>query len=151
MPVVFVKGLLTGVRPRQQYRAAFNIRKLRGDPRKPWQVAELETGLHEGSSNFGLPLMKAHPVPAAVADLGDLETVIAECDENLCGSNLSPAEVALFTAKRKEAYEALHPETAKPGPNRGKLCHNSFATDTAEKTGDGEQGSVIWATLKQRR
>lgn len=66
----------------------------------------------------------------------------AECDESLCGSNLSPAEVALFTANRKEAYEALHPETVN-GTNQhkrvGNLCQPKRLTaDTTEKTGDSE-------------
>tara|TARA_R100001369_G_scaffold68341_1_gene95945 strand:- start:331 stop:1230 length:900 start_codon:yes stop_codon:yes gene_type:complete len=51
-------------------------------------------------------------IPANVSDLGEQERIIAECDENLCGSKLSPADVAMFTARRKEAYIALHPETA---------------------------------------
>ena len=68
----------------------------------------------------------------------------AECDESLCGSNLSPAEVALFTAKRKEAYEALHPETVN-GTNQHSRVRQvgepskRFTADTAEKTGQSER------------
>ena len=70
-------------------------------------------------------------IPATVIDLGEQERIIAECDENLCGSNLSPAEVALFTARRKAAYLALYPETSHGGDrSSGKLCHlKSFAND----------------------
>jgi hypothetical protein len=50
------------------------------------------------------------------------QAVIAECDENLCGTNLSKAERALFTVKRKEAYIALHPET-KNGGDRKKIAN----------------------------
>jgi ParB family chromosome partitioning protein len=79
-------------------------------------------------------------VPATVVDLSDDERIIAECDENLCGSKLTPSEQAMFTAKRKEAYLRMHPETAagvagaeaKHGRADDKL---SFADDQAEKTG----------------
>lgn len=50
-------------------------------------------------------------IPANVVGLTAPEAIIAECDENLCGTNLSPTERALFTAKRKEAYEEIYPET----------------------------------------
>lgn len=44
---------------------------------------------------------------------------------------------AVQSEDRQEAYLALHPETAKPGPksNCGELRHNSFADDQAAKTG----------------
>jgi ParB-like chromosome segregation protein Spo0J len=51
-------------------------------------------------------------IDATVKDLSGAAAVIAECDENLCGSNLSSAERALFTKRRKAAYLDLHPETA---------------------------------------
>jgi hypothetical protein len=45
----------------------------------------------------------------------------------------------LQTARRKEIYEALHPE-AKNGANQhnrvGKLCHPSFADDQSARTGE---------------
>lgn len=92
-------------------------------------------------------------VPAVVVDLDEQQRIIAECDENLCSSKLTAPEVAVFTAKRKAAYETLHPETAKPGPrdNCGKVFHNSFADDQAEKTGvtsrkvrlDAERGEKV--------
>ncbi len=78
-------------------------------------------------------------IPAIVSELGDHERVIAECDENLCGTKLSAVDVAIFTAKRKEAYLALHPETAHSG-DRTKQDANSascpsFADDQSDKTG----------------
>lgn len=79
-------------------------------------------------------------VDITVTDLTGPAAVIAECDENLCGTNLTAAERALFTRRRKVAYEALHPETrahvagglARQGAASDKL---SFAADTAVKTG----------------
>ena len=46
-------------------------------------------------------------------------------------------------ARRKELYEALHPETTSPGP-KGGVADNvsaipSFAADTAAKTGQSER------------
>jgi ParB family chromosome partitioning protein len=84
-------------------------------------------------------------IAANVVELSDLERQIAECDENLCASSLSPAERAKFTNRRKEAYEALHPETrngvigatARHAPD--KLADASFTADTAAKTGKSER------------
>lgn len=86
-------------------------------------------------------------IPAVIVDLGEQERIIAECDENLCGSNLSPAEVAMFTAKRKAAYLALHPETAN-GTNQhsrvrqvgeGSSTAPRFTEATAAATGASER------------
>lgn len=71
---------------------------------------------------------------------------MSECDENLCASSLTPAERAMFTARRKEAYEALHPET-KNGANQHTRVRqvgegseaDRFTADTAAKTGESER------------
>jgi ParB family transcriptional regulator, chromosome partitioning protein len=84
-------------------------------------------------------------IEAMVVDLDELHRQLAECDENLCGASLTPAERAMFTARRKEVYEALHPET-KHGENqhtRSAQVEQStaprFTADTAEKSGRSEQ------------
>lgn len=85
-------------------------------------------------------------VPAIVVDLDENDRTIAECDENLCGSKLTAAEKAMFTAKRKEAYLAKYPET-RNGSNQHtrvrKVCEGSpadrFTADTAAKTGASER------------
>lgn len=79
-------------------------------------------------------------VDAVILDLNEHQRIIAECDENLCVSELSPSDRALFTAKRKEAYIALHPETAQGTAGacakHGRASDNlSFADDQASKTG----------------
>jgi len=82
-----------------------------------------------------------------VVDLDEPHRVLAECDENLCGTTLTPAERAEFTARRKQAYEQLHPETAHGGNLRGdgvaKLATPDgparFTADTAAKTGQSER------------
>lgn len=125
----------------------------------------LVAGLHR------LEAMKrrgATHIPATVVEVSDLLATIAECDENLCGSNLSPAERALFTRRRKDAYEALHPET-KAGQSQAvgmnsSLGHNvgakfapTFTADTAAKTGmkpravelDAERGRKVAEPILQ--
>jgi len=86
-------------------------------------------------------------IDANIVDLDDLHRQLAECDENLRGPSLSKAQLALFTRRRKEIYEALHPET-KHGTNQHessrKICDSStgadrFSADTAAKTGRSER------------
>lgn len=85
-------------------------------------------------------------IPAHVVELGELERQIAECDENLCGAKLTPSEKALFTKRRKQAYEALHPET-RNGENQHTRVRQigegstaeRFTADTAAKTGESER------------
>lgn len=84
-------------------------------------------------------------VDANVVTLDDLDRQIAECDENLCASSLSKSERAIFTKRRKDAYEAKHPETkngiigamARHAP--ASLADASFTADTAAKTGQSER------------
>ena len=84
-------------------------------------------------------------IDAQIVNLSELQRQIAECDENLCGSKLTPADVALFTHRRKEAYLALHPETAHGANTKEsrKVCDSDaaprFTADTAAKTGASER------------
>jgi ParB family chromosome partitioning protein len=94
-------------------------------------------GLHrlEACRKLGLADIEAN-----IVDLPDLKRQLAECDENLCGTKLTPSERALFTRRRKEIYEALHPETrqrANVGPNRQFVATETpaFTADTATRTG----------------
>ena len=94
-------------------------------------------------------------IAAQIVTMGELERQIAECDENLCGSVLSNSDRARFTARRKEAYEALHPEARHGGDRKSDQVANfatcSFADDQAAKTGqsarairlDAERGSKV--------
>ncbi|MBX3492133.1 MAG: ParB N-terminal domain-containing protein [Parvibaculum sp.] len=78
-------------------------------------------------------------IAAHIVELSDLQRQIAECDENLQGPKLTASQRALFTRRRKEAYEALHPEARHGGDRKGdqvaNLATRSFAEDTALKTG----------------
>ncbi len=64
---------------------------------------------------------------------------LAEIDENLIRADLTSIERGLHTARRKELYEAKHPETKQGGDRKSKRqiggLKNAFAKNTAEKTG----------------
>lgn len=97
----------------------------------------LVAGLHRKTAYERLGLVE---IEANILDLTDLECQIAECDENLCAPQLSPSDRARFTKRRKEAYEALHPETrrgvAGAEAKHGRASDNlSFAEATASATG----------------
>ncbi|MBJ2153990.1 ParB N-terminal domain-containing protein [Paracoccus sp. IB05] len=86
-------------------------------------------------------------IPATILDLDQQRQIIAECDENLCAPVLSASERAMFTRRRKEAYEALHPETKHGGDRKSDQVANlatrsdkdRFTADTAAKTGQSER------------
>jgi hypothetical protein len=89
-------------------------------------------------------------LPAGASSRPEVKRQIAEYGENLCSSSLTASEKALFTRRRKEAYEALHPET-KPTSEGGGGRNNAtrrqlgediaerFTADTAERTGESER------------
>jgi ParB-like nuclease domain len=79
--------------------------------------------------------------------LDDDQAGLIEVDENLIRAELSPAEVAMHTVRRKELYEKVHPQ-AKHGGAPGKAGGGkkakganvaSFVKDTAEKTGQSKR------------
>lgn len=66
-------------------------------------------------------------------------------DENLCRAELSPAERASQTARRKAIYEELHPET-RLGENQhsrvrqlGEPSADRFTLETASAIGKSER------------
>ncbi len=101
----------------------------------------LVAGLHRKTACERLGLVE---IEANILELSDLECQIAECDENLCAPQLSPSDRARFTKRRKEAYEALHPETRhganqRPSGHFGHTEAPSFVTATANATGTSER------------
>ena len=76
-------------------------------------------------------------IPATVVSLSDLDAELAEIDENLCRNELTALERAEQLRRRKEIYEAAHPEVKDPKKGRPKKCEtvSHFATDTAAKAG----------------
>lgn len=93
-------------------------------------------------------------ITAQVVTDDDLHAELAMIDENLCRAELSPADRARQTARRKAIYLELHPETAN-GSNQhtrvGQVVQPNFAEATAAVTGsdartvrrDAERGEKV--------
>lgn len=115
---------------------------------------ELIAGAHRVAASRQLGLVD---IAAIIATDDDLHAELAMIDENLCRSELSPADRAKQTARRKAIYLELHPETAQGAVGRGgyeekggQVVH-SFAEATAVVTGadartvrrDAERGEKV--------
>lgn len=107
---------------------------------------EITAGAHryEAAKRLGLEVL-----PCVIVQDDDLRAELAMIDENLCRAELSPAEAALQTARRKEIYEALHPE-AKHGNagaaarwNADEKSASAFSEATAEATGRSKRSVQI--------
>jgi ParB/RepB/Spo0J family partition protein len=85
--------------------------------------------------------LKQATIRAEIIEADDNQALLIEVDENLVRADLTAAERALLTRRRKEVYELLHPETVHGAVGRGGKSsqdENSFVDDTAEKTGKGK-------------
>ena len=78
-----------------------------------------------------------------VSDADGLQAELAEIDENFVRAGLSHRELGDLLLRRKELYEAIHPET-RQGQRNGKTVKNDkltglqakpFSEDTADKLG----------------
>lgn len=83
-------------------------------------------------------------VPCIVASDDDLLAELAMIDENLCRAELSPADRASNTARRRAIYLELHPETAHGGNKSpcgqfGHTAEASFVEATADAIGKAER------------
>ena len=85
-------------------------------------------------------------IPAITLNLSDLETRLAEIDENLIRNDLSVLERGDQLLERKRIYEELYPETkagvsqaigsnVAQGNNVSEIISPTFTEDTADKTG----------------
>ncbi len=84
-----------------------------------------------------------HEIACFVVDDDDRLAELAMIDENLCRAELSPADRAKQTARRKTIYEELHPAT-KHGGVRTEASRqlgdlNRFSAETASVTGKSER------------
>lgn len=88
-------------------------------------------------------------IPAITLNLSDLETRLAEIDENLIRNDLSVLERGDQLLERKRIYEELYPETKQYSAGAAisnKTRHGipaseiiSFAADTSDKTGQSRR------------
>lgn len=109
---------------------------------------EIRFGHHRAAAARGLGWAS---IDAAVVDDDDLHAELAMIDENLCRAELSPADRARQTARRKAIYVELHPETAagssqaagmNAAQERGRQVGDDvdrFTTNTAKATGQSER------------
>lgn len=74
-------------------------------------------------------------IPAVVMDVAEVDRMLVEIDENLCRSELSPAERARHEARRKELWTSKY-DVERP----------SEAASSPTKTGDRELGGTICPT-----
>lgn len=90
-------------------------------------------------------------IACVVVDDDDLHAELATIDENLCRAELSPSDRARHTARRKEIYETLHPDTRhgaiggghdqsrQVGDSASTNNINRFTSATAAATGKSER------------
>jgi ParB-like chromosome segregation protein Spo0J len=101
-----------------------------------WEVI---AGAHRLAACKGLGLVE---IEAEVVTDDDLHAELAMIDENLCRAELSPAERARQTARRRAIYQELHPETKRGGDHKSGAAASitdSFTEQTAKATGRSEQ------------
>jgi ParB-like chromosome segregation protein Spo0J len=102
---------------------------------------ELISGLHRLES---VRTLGQHEILARLIDVSEVQAAMIEIDENLARVELTALERAEHMSRRKQLYEALHPEVkhgGAPGKAGGGKAKSkdarvaSFAADTAKKTG----------------
>lgn len=114
---------------------------------------ELIAGRHrlEACKLVGLSKIEAKVDNIKIDDIAELVMI----DENLVRRNFKPNELCFFTARRKEIYLALHPET-RHGENQHSRSRNNcdssprFSADTASKTGQSERAIQQAAMIGER-
>lgn len=83
-------------------------------------------------------------IECIVLDLSGLQAELAEIDENIIRRNIHSLDYGDLLLRRKQIYEALHPETKNGGDRRSEKiriakCNSgpvkSFVQDTADKMG----------------
>ena len=101
----------------------------------------LSAGLHRLEA---AKLLGWAEVDCTVSSLEGLQAELAEIDENFVRTDLSAIEYGDLLLRRKEIYEALHPETKHGGDRTSEKIkcakctldsERSFVNDTAEKLG----------------
>lgn len=69
-------------------------------------------------------------IDAIISEVTGLEADLLEIDENLMRRELSALDRAVFLARRKDVYEALHPQTAHGKAKKGKDLEKSTSLST---------------------
>lgn len=139
-----VRGLVTSIREI----GIINPLRVRSVERHvdgfPAEAFEVTAGSHRLRAARKLGL---ESVPCIVIDDDDLHAELAMIDENLMRAELSPADRAKGTARRKAIYLELHPETAHGSPGVSRQVGDThdrseaerFTAETSEATGRSER------------
>lgn len=100
---------------------------------------------HRNRRILGMVAVQVDVDPVALAEAARAAGYV-RAEQEPTASDLSAAERALFTRRRKDAYEALHPETRNGGDRRGPDRQvgelkeaDRFTADAAAKTGKPER------------
>lgn len=118
-----------------------------------WEVI---AGVHRLEACKSLGLVE---ITADLVTDDDLHAELAMIDENLCRAELTPSDRARQTARRKEIYEDLHPETVNgaTGVGREKVRQSGeanpaerFTKETAAVTGQSERSVQRSAELGRK-
>lgn len=117
-----------------------------GTAEKGWQIV---AGHHRVAACRALGWTEIDAL--VIEDAGHLQSELIEIDENLCRAELTASQRTKYTARRKQIWEALHPEerqvaqAAPPIPEVDSLGRSkspqqtqSFAAATAESTGQSK-------------
>lgn len=89
-------------------------------------------------------LERSHIEAILIEAANHIETELIEIDENLCRAELTPAQRAAAIKRRKQIWEALHPESGgsicatrlSNGRSAGPQHETQFAAETAAVTGE---------------
>ncbi len=111
---------------------------------------EISAGAHRHAAYKRLGLTE---IACIVVSDDDLHAELSMIDENLCRSELSPAERSSQTARRKAIYLELHPGTANGGDRRSTSSQTlrseteaeRFTANTAAATGQSERIVQLYA------
>ena len=76
----------------------------------------------------------------AIVDTAEhLQAELMEIDENLCRAELTASQRAQAIRRRKQIWEALHPETGRNPPTLGGRGNTSFAAETEAVSGESKR------------
>jgi len=79
-------------------------------------------------------------IDAIIVDAGEhLQAELIEIDENLCRAELTASQRAQAIKRRKQIWEALHPETGRNPPTLGGRGNTSFAAETEAVSGESKR------------
>ncbi|KAF0231665.1 MAG: chromosome partitioning protein ParB [Beijerinckiaceae bacterium] len=92
-------------------------------------------------------------IDAIIENIDDDEARLVEIDENLMRRELSALDRAIFLAERKEAFDRLNPDVAKPGRRKKELSQSlrqfgeRFTKQTAKRLGMSERSVQLCLEL----